>query len=243
MGRRERRSTDACTRPRRRSRPAHHRASTRDGRVLCDSDRVVGRVGSDVADVPEVRAALTAGTGAAPCGRTGRRASAVAVRRRPPGARAGRHASCGRRSTLGATHDTVARGALVPRLGLLVARSWRAAVALGLARRMLPPAAAAGGLRQQARRRRGARRTSRRSAPTTSGELEAQLGEMARRVGGTIGELRVERERLEAILRGMVEGVLVTDLHGRRRAAERPRPRAARRCRPTRRRAAARWSS
>ena len=46
------------------------------------------------------------------------------------------------------------------------------------------------------------------------GGLEAQLGEMARRVGGTIGELRVERERLEAILRGMVEGVLVTDLHG-----------------------------
>src|SRR5499426_4311192 len=37
---------------------------------------------------------------------------------------------------------------------------------------------------------------------------------MARRVGGTIDELRVERERLEAILRGMVEGVLVTDLHG-----------------------------
>ncbi len=46
------------------------------------------------------------------------------------------------------------------------------------------------------------------------GVLEAQLGEMARRIGGTIGELRVERERLEAILRGMVEGVLVTDLAG-----------------------------
>jgi two-component system phosphate regulon sensor histidine kinase PhoR len=46
------------------------------------------------------------------------------------------------------------------------------------------------------------------------GVLEAQLGDMARRIGGTIGELRVERERLEAILRGMVEGVLVTDLSG-----------------------------
>src|SRR5262249_61457973 len=46
------------------------------------------------------------------------------------------------------------------------------------------------------------------------GVLEAQLGEMARRIGGTIGELRVERERLEAILRGMVEGVLVPDLTG-----------------------------
>jgi two-component system phosphate regulon sensor histidine kinase PhoR len=47
------------------------------------------------------------------------------------------------------------------------------------------------------------------------GLLEAQLGEMARNVAATIGELRVERERLEAILRGMVEGVLVTDLEGR----------------------------
>ena len=50
--------------------------------------------------------------------------------------------------------------------------------------------------------------------PDDVGKLEAQLGEMARRIGGTIGELRVERERLEAILRGMVEGVLVTDLSG-----------------------------
>jgi two-component system phosphate regulon sensor histidine kinase PhoR len=47
------------------------------------------------------------------------------------------------------------------------------------------------------------------------GLLEAQLAEMARSVRSTIGELRVERERLEAILRGMVEGVLVTDLSGR----------------------------
>jgi two-component system phosphate regulon sensor histidine kinase PhoR len=37
---------------------------------------------------------------------------------------------------------------------------------------------------------------------------------MARRVSGTIAALSVERERLEAILRGMVEGVLVTDLSG-----------------------------
>src|SRR5262249_38936346 len=50
--------------------------------------------------------------------------------------------------------------------------------------------------------------------PDDVGDLEAQLGEMARQIGGTIGELRVERERLEAILRGMVEGVLVTDLAG-----------------------------
>ncbi len=47
------------------------------------------------------------------------------------------------------------------------------------------------------------------------GLLEGQLGDMARSVVATIAELRVERERLEAILRGMVEGVLVTDLAGR----------------------------
>jgi two-component system, OmpR family, phosphate regulon sensor histidine kinase PhoR len=46
------------------------------------------------------------------------------------------------------------------------------------------------------------------------GVLEAQLADMARSVGATIAALRIEQERLEAILRGMVEGVLVTDLAG-----------------------------
>lgn len=46
------------------------------------------------------------------------------------------------------------------------------------------------------------------------GLLEAQLAEMASAVAGTITALRVEQERSEAILRGMVEGVLVTDLRG-----------------------------
>jgi two-component system phosphate regulon sensor histidine kinase PhoR len=46
------------------------------------------------------------------------------------------------------------------------------------------------------------------------GVLEEQLAEMARAVATTIDALRVERERLEAILRGMVEGVVVTDLGG-----------------------------
>ena len=50
--------------------------------------------------------------------------------------------------------------------------------------------------------------------PDDLGLLEGRLAEMALRVDGTISELRVERERLEAILRGMVEGVLVTDLAG-----------------------------
>jgi two-component system phosphate regulon sensor histidine kinase PhoR len=47
------------------------------------------------------------------------------------------------------------------------------------------------------------------------GVLESQLGDMARDVQTTLAAMRVERERLEAILRGMVEGVLVTDLDGR----------------------------
>ncbi len=46
------------------------------------------------------------------------------------------------------------------------------------------------------------------------GVLEAQLGVMARNVATTIAELRVEHERLQSILRSMVEGVLVTDLAG-----------------------------
>ena len=46
------------------------------------------------------------------------------------------------------------------------------------------------------------------------GVLEERLGEMAGEVSATIGRLRIEQERLEAILRGMVEGVLVTDLGG-----------------------------
>jgi two-component system phosphate regulon sensor histidine kinase PhoR len=46
------------------------------------------------------------------------------------------------------------------------------------------------------------------------GEVEDALGRMARSVFGTIAALNVERERLEAILRGMIEGVLVIDLAG-----------------------------
>src|SRR5262245_38680939 len=47
------------------------------------------------------------------------------------------------------------------------------------------------------------------------GVLESRLADMARDVQTTLATMRVERERLEAILRGMVEGVLVTDLGGR----------------------------
>jgi two-component system phosphate regulon sensor histidine kinase PhoR len=44
------------------------------------------------------------------------------------------------------------------------------------------------------------------------GELEGHFADMARGVAATIAELRLEQERMEAILRGMVEGVVVTDL-------------------------------
>jgi two-component system, OmpR family, phosphate regulon sensor histidine kinase PhoR len=46
------------------------------------------------------------------------------------------------------------------------------------------------------------------------GVLEDQLAVMARAVSTTLDTQRVERERLEALLRGMVEGVVVTDLGG-----------------------------
>ena len=47
------------------------------------------------------------------------------------------------------------------------------------------------------------------------GVLERQLADMAHEVSATLAAMRAERERLEAILRGMVEGVLVVDLGGR----------------------------
>ena len=51
--------------------------------------------------------------------------------------------------------------------------------------------------------------------PDELGLLESSLATMARDVAATLSTMRLERERLEAILRGMVEGVLVTDLAGR----------------------------
>ena len=47
------------------------------------------------------------------------------------------------------------------------------------------------------------------------GSLEAALGTTMRVVEGQLDDLRVEQDRFQAILRGMVEGVLVTDLDGR----------------------------
>ena len=51
--------------------------------------------------------------------------------------------------------------------------------------------------------------------PDEIGQLEAHLAEMAHRIATTIGSLQVEQERQDAILRAMVEGVVVTDLDHR----------------------------
>jgi two-component system phosphate regulon sensor histidine kinase PhoR len=44
------------------------------------------------------------------------------------------------------------------------------------------------------------------------GALEGRFADMARGMVASMAELRLEQERMEAILRGMVEGVVVTDL-------------------------------
>jgi len=179
------------------------------GHVLCDSDRTAG-VLRDLAGLPEIRAALTTGTGTA--------ARSDGPSRSPVLYAAVREAQGGttrvvRTATPLAAHDDVIEARWIFVAQLLAAAALAAAVAIVLSRRMLrrlqrlvafagklaagepPPYLAP-------------------ERPDDVGVLEAQLGEMARRIGGTIGELRVERERLEAILRGMVEGVLVTDLAG-----------------------------
>ena len=180
-----------------------------DGRVLCDSDRAAAR--PDRLDGPEIRGALTDGAARAVRGDgpSGERVLYAAVRQ----ARAGATRVVRTALPLGPVYATVreARGLLVG--GVLGAVLLAFLVALALARRTF---------RRIQRLVGFAGRLAAGEAPPylapermdDLGGLEAQLGEMARRVGGTIGELRVERERLEAILRGMVEGVLVTDLHG-----------------------------
>src|SRR5262245_10291334 len=179
-----------------------------DGWVQCDSGRA-GGTSASISDLPEVRAALAAGTGTAvrADGQGGEPVAYAAARQSRDGAtRVVRTAL-----ELGATRDTVSEARWLLAAGLLAAALLAAGVAL--ARRML---------RRLQRLVEFASKLAVGEAPPylaperpdDLGVLEAQLGEMARRIGGTIGELRVERERLEAILRGMVEGVLVTDLTG-----------------------------
>jgi two-component system phosphate regulon sensor histidine kinase PhoR len=181
-----------------------------DGRVLCDSNRAAG-ASPDIADTPEVRAALATGTGNAV--RTDGQGGA-------PVAYAAERQSHGEETRvvrtaleLGATRDTVREARWLLGGALLVAALLAGAVAFGLARRMLRRLQRLVGFASKLAAGEAPPYLAP-ERPDDLGVLESQLGEMARRIGGTIGELRVERERLEAILRGMVEGVLVTDLAG-----------------------------
>jgi two-component system, OmpR family, phosphate regulon sensor histidine kinase PhoR len=180
-----------------------------DGRVLCDSDRAAAR--PDRVEAPEVREALTDGTGRAvrQDGPAGERVLYTAVRQ----ARGGTTRVVRTGLPLGALYDTTREARWLLAGGLLGATLLALAVALMLARRTFRRIQRLVGFAGKL----AAGEAPPYLAPERQddlGNLEAQLGEMARRVGGTIDELRVERERLEAILRGMVEGVLVTDLHG-----------------------------
>jgi len=181
-----------------------------DGRMLCDSNRVAGG-SSDVADVPEVRAALAAGTGQAvrADGQGGEPVAYAAERQ----SRGGVTRVVRTALELGATRDTVREARWFLGVGLLVAALLAVAIALGLARRMLRRLQRLVGFASKLAAGEAPPYLAP-ERPDDLGVLESQFGEMARRIGGNIGELRVERERLEAILRGMVEGVLVTDLAG-----------------------------
>ena len=181
-----------------------------DGRVQCDSGRAAGASAS-IPDLPEVRAAFAAGTGTAvrTDGQRGEPVAYAATRQ----SRGGTTRVVRSALELGATHETVSEARWLLAAGLLAASLLAAAVALGLARRMLRRLQRLVGFASKLAAGEAPPYLAP-ERPDDLGVLEAQLGEMARRVGGTIGELRVERERLEAILRGMVEGVLVTDLTG-----------------------------
>ncbi|MFN8542645.1 MAG: ATP-binding protein [Candidatus Binatia bacterium] len=182
----------------------------RDGRVLGESTRPSVSLDNH-ADRPEVRAALATGSG-----RAVRDSGTV-----------------GERLLYVASLDQRASEARVVRVALPLTRvdeslehlRWRLLSGLTLAG--LLGVAAAVGLSGRVRRRierliafTGQVATGA-PAPYLDSErddalglLEAHLGAMAGRIETTIEALRVEQERLEAILRGMVEGVLVTDLAG-----------------------------
>jgi two-component system, OmpR family, phosphate regulon sensor histidine kinase PhoR len=181
-----------------------------EGRVLCDSGRSA-RGSTGISDAPEVRAALADGTGTAvrTDGQEGEPVAYAAARE----SRGGVTRVVRTALELGAAHDTVSEARWLLGAGVLGAALLAAAVALGLARRMLRRLQRLVGFASKLAAGEAPPYLAP-ERPDDLGVLEAQLGEMARRIGGTIGELRVERERLEAILRGMVEGVLVTDLAG-----------------------------
>jgi two-component system phosphate regulon sensor histidine kinase PhoR len=180
-----------------------------DGTVFCESSRATD-LGSH-ADRPEVRQALTLGAGSAvrwsetaqaqllyAAVRQQRDGTARVIRLAVPADAVLAGATSARRLALAVVVVTFLLAVLVAFLlsGRLLRRLQRL---VGFARRL----AAGEPAPYLAPERRD-----------DLGAVEAQLGEMARRVAATIAELRVGQERLEAILRGMVEGVLVTDVRG-----------------------------
>ncbi|MCW5893642.1 MAG: PAS domain-containing protein [bacterium] len=181
-----------------------------DGAVLCESSRASSELGSH-ADRPEVRQALTMGSGTATRWSDTAQAHLVyaAVRQQRDGAV--------RVIRVAMPADVLSAGAAwARRLALVV-------VAVALALAVLVAVLLSARMLRRLQRLVGfaSRLAAGEPAPYLAperrddlGGLEAQLSEMARRVAGTIAELRVEQERLEAILRGMVEGVLVTDMRG-----------------------------
>ena len=182
-----------------------------DGRVLGESTRSSESM-ENHADRPEVHAALTTGSG-----RSVRDSTTIGMRllygawleRRDDEVRVVRAAL-----PLTTVASNVAHLRRLLFGGIVAAALLGLAAALALSRRML---------RRLRRLVAFARRLASGGPPPylapergdELGLLEAQLGDMARSVTATIAELRIERERLEAILRGMVEGVLVIDLEGR----------------------------
>jgi len=181
-----------------------------DGRVLGESSQASTSL-ENHADRPEVRDALAHGSGRGirPSTTLHQRLLYVAWRQDKDGqVRVLRTAL-----PLTRVSESIAHLRRLILIGILVAAFLGLAVALMLSRRLL---------RRIERlvtfaRLIAAGEPSPYLAPERSddlGVLEAQLADMARSVKATIGELKVEQERMEAILRGMIEGVLVTDLGG-----------------------------
>jgi two-component system, OmpR family, phosphate regulon sensor histidine kinase PhoR len=181
-----------------------------DGRVLGESTRSSESL-ENHADRPEIRAALATGSG-----RSVRYSMTVGTRLLYAAWRQTRGTEARVVRTALALNSVTENVAQLRRLlleGLLAAALLGLGAALVVSRRLL----------RRIQRLVDFARTLASGAPAPYlaperrddlGVLEEQLAEMAREVATTIAALRVERERLEAILRGMVEGVVVIDLDG-----------------------------
>lgn len=182
-----------------------------DGAVLGESTPHPTALDSH-GDRPEVQAAWSTGSGHAV------RWSATVDRRLLYAARVDEKDGARRVIRIAVPISSVSEHLL--RLRIPVATALATAIALGLAVAWLVSSA----MRRRVQRMVGFAAALAAEAPTPPmtaerkddlGLLETQLADMASKIQVTLAAMRVERERLEAILRGMVEGVLVTDLDGR----------------------------